>query len=237
MRSILQNEMKGYVSPSIQIDSHKAKLGNDEDVCVLKFESNNKEVAKDLVQFVESGRKFVLDADHSPSKNNQGKYDIFVEVERNDQLPNNIIDLARDIEKATGMLPWEFKFYKNEDSYKLTLENIGNQIPTSPSEYNFLTNDSIDEDIKSFFESSDVKRIKRVGKNLTLHKTFSKHNFVIEGLNVEKVLGIYQIDTLSENQSTYIKNWLGDAYKVVRVEDLFKITNDNKNILLRTKEI
>jgi len=60
---------------------------------------------------------------------------------------------------------------------------------------------------------------------------------VIEGLNVEKVLGIYQIDTLSENQSTYIKNWLGDAYKVVRVEDLFKITNDNKNILLRTKEI
>ena len=29
MRSVLQNEMQNYVMPSIQIDSHQAKLGKD----------------------------------------------------------------------------------------------------------------------------------------------------------------------------------------------------------------
>lgn len=236
MRSILHNEMRGYISPHIQIDSHKAKLGNDEDVCVLKFESNNKDVAKDFVQFVESGRKFVLDADFSPSKNTQGSYDIFVEVERNDNLPNNIIELTRDIEKVSGILPWDFKFYKNESIHRLTPENISNQIPTSPSEYQFLTNDAIDEDIAAFFESSDVKRIKRQGKNLTLHKTFSKHDFTIEGFNVGKVLGVYQIDQSSEDQSSYMNSWLGNTYQVVKVEDSFKVTNDKQNILLRAKD-
>ena len=54
MKSILHHEMKDFLSPNIRVDSHQAKLGKDNDVSVLKFESANKDVAKDLVSFIES---------------------------------------------------------------------------------------------------------------------------------------------------------------------------------------
>ena len=101
MRSVLQNEMQNYVMPSIQIDSHQAKLGKDEDVSVLKIECKDKIVAEDLVKFIETGYKYVLDADMSPAKDISGVYNVFVEMERNDNLPENIMNMIRDVENLS----------------------------------------------------------------------------------------------------------------------------------------
>lgn len=236
MKSILQKEMKNYILPLIVVDSHQAKLGNDEDVSVLKFETTNKEVAKDLVTFIETGKKYVLDADFSPSKNTNGHYDIFVEVERNKNLPSNIIDLARDIEHTTGMLPWNFSFHKSKSKYKLTHENLSNQVPTTPNEYEFLTNDELDEDVKSFFESSNVQSINRNGKLLILEKKYGNHVFEIESMNSSVSKGVFKIDNSSESQSSYINSWLGSGYKVIKLDDSFKITNQDKSLIVKAKD-
>lgn len=236
MKSVLHQEMAGFVSPKISIDSFQAKLGNDEDVSVLKLESTNKDVAKDLVSFIESGFEFVLDADHSPSKNNNGSYDIFVELERNDRLPQNIVELTRDIEQVTGILPWKFNFYKNEDEHKLTIENLNNFVPTSSSEYNFLTDEKVDEDIAKFFESSNVKNVKRRGKTLTLNKNFSKHIFEVQALNSDIANSVYKIDNSSLSQSTYINSWIGAGFRVVKLDDSFKISKDDNTIILKPKD-
>lgn len=236
MKSILQNEMKDFISKHITIDSHQAKLGNDNDVSVLKLESSDKAVAKDIVSFIESGFKFVLDADFSPSKNKQGYYDIFVEVERNQDLPKNIISLTRDIENVTGMMPWTFSFYKDTENHKLTHENLVNQIPTNPSEYEFLTSDTVDEDIAKFFESASIKKINREGKTLTLNKLYSKHIFEMKSMNTKVTHGTYKIDTSSESQSDYINSWLGAGFRVVKFEDAFKVTKNDKTLILKAKD-
>ena len=236
MKSILHHEMKDFLSPNISVDSHQAKLGKDNDVSVLKFESANKDVAKDLVSFIESGFKFVLDADFTPSKNKNGAFDIFVEVERNEDLPENIMKLTRDIEQVTGILPWKFTFYKNEDSHKLTQENLSNQIPTTASEYDFLTSDTVDEDIAKFFESTDVKNIKRNGKILTLNKLYSKHIFEMKAMDTSITGGVFKIDTSSESQSSYINSWLGAGFKVVKLDDSFKVSKNDKSIIMKAKD-
>lgn len=236
MKSILHQEMSGFVNPQISIDSFQAKLGNDNDVSVLKFESSNKDVARDLVNFIESGFDFVLDADYSPSKNKNGSFDIFVEVERTADLPKNILNLTRDIEQVTGILPWTFSFYKNEDQHKLTQENLNNFVPTSPSEYDFLTDEKIDEDIAKFFESSNVKNIKRNGKTLTLNKNFSKHIFEMQALNADIANSVYKIDNSSESQSTYVNSWIGAGYRVVKLDDSFQISKDENTIILKPKD-
>ena len=66
MKSIKNLEMQNHISELITIDNFQAKLGNDEDVSVIKLQTDNKEVAQDLVHFIETGNKFVLDADNSP---------------------------------------------------------------------------------------------------------------------------------------------------------------------------
>ena len=165
MKSIDHLEMQNYISEVIAVDSFAAKLGKDEDVCVLKFQSNNKTVAEDLVNFIETGCDFILDADMSPAKNDQGLYNIFVEIERNDDLPKKIIEVIRDVEQVSGMLPWQFKFYKNENLYALNDENINTIVPTSPSQYKLLTDDKIEEAIKALFESASVVTKESKGKS------------------------------------------------------------------------
>jgi hypothetical protein len=236
MKSILHHEMKDFLSPNIRVDSHQAKLGKDNDVSVLKFESANKDVAKDLVSFIESGFKFVLDADFTPSKNTNGSFDIFVEVERNEDLPENIMKLTRDIEQVTGILPWKFSFYKNDTSHKLTQENLSNQIPTTASEYDFLTSDSVDEDIAKFFESAGIRNIVREGKTLTLKKLYSKHIFEMKAMDTSITGGIFKIDSSSESQSSYINSWLGSGFKVVKLDDSFKVSKNDKSIIMKAKD-
>ena len=235
MKSINHLEMQNHISEKISIDSFAAKLGKDEDVSVLKFQSNNKTVAEDLVNYIETGCNFILDADMSPAKNEQGLYNIFVEIERNEDLPKKIIEVIRDIEQVSGMLPWQFSFYKNENFYQLTDDNLNTIIPTSPSQYTLLTDDTIEEDIKQFFESASIvtKRIK--GKKLILKKAFTSHEMIIESFNRD-VKGTYKIDRESSEQGSYLSHWLGSTYSVVKVDDLFKITNGTKSIVAKLKE-
>ena len=151
MKSIKNLEMYNHVSPEVVIDAFQAKLGRDEDVSVIQFQSDNKDVAADLVSFVESGHDYVLDADFSAAKNTQKMYNIFVELERDDSLPNNIMELVRDMENVTGILPWKFRFYKNEEFYSLNEANLLSLVPTSAEQYKFLTDDTTDEDTRKKF--------------------------------------------------------------------------------------
>jgi len=235
MKSIKNLEMQNHVSEIITIDNFQAKLGNDEDVSVIKLQTDNKSVAEDLVKFIETGCKFVLDADNSPAKNQDGRYDVFVEIERNEDLPKNIMELVRDVEQVTGMLQWRFTFHKKDIEYSLSEENLSTIVPTSSSQYKFLTDDTIEEDIKNFFESNLILQKNLRGKKLTLKKAFTNHEMIIESFNAD-VEGTYKIDQESLEQSNYLNHWLGGGYSVVKVNDLFKITKDNKSLSARLKE-
>ena len=236
MKSIKNLEMQNHISEIINIDNFQAKLGNDEDVSVIKFQTDNKSVAEDLVNFIETGCKFVLDADNSPAKNADNRYDVFVEIERNEDLPKRILELVRDIEQVSGMLPWRFTFHKKENQYSVSEENLTNIIPTSASQYSFLTDDKIEEDIKKFFESAPLRHKKLNGKNLILKKAFTDHEMVIESFNRD-VEGTYKIDRESSEQASYLNHWLGGGYSVVKVDDLFKITKGTKSIVAKIKEL
>ena len=238
MKSILNLEMSNHISPEVVIDAFQAKLGRDEDVSVIQFQSDNKDVASDLVQFIESGHDYILDADYSPAKNTQKKYNVFVEVERNEELPQNIMKLVRDCEQVTGMLPWKFRFHKEDNFYHLDEQNLNNIIPTSPEQYTFLTDDAIDEDINTLFKESKVT-VKRNGKELIMKTLYNKHKFIIEGVNVpqKEINGIFRIDESSSSQAEYLNNWLGNLYHIVKVDDMFKIGKQNKNIILKSEEL
>jgi hypothetical protein len=50
------------------------------------------------------------------------------------------------------------------------------------------------------------------------------------------VKGTYKIDRESSEQASYLSHWLGSTYSVVKVDDLFKITNGTKSIVAKLKE-
>ena len=43
--------------------------------------------------------------------------------------------------------------------------------------------------------------------------------------------GIFKIDSSSESQSSYINSWLGSGFKVVKLDDSFKVSKNDKSIM------
>jgi hypothetical protein len=132
-----QNDLKRLIHDELHVDEFKSKLGRDKDVCVLSFKVRAKEPATDLVNFIEKGYNWVIDADVSSGEMDDGDYIVFVECERNRNIPENIIVMMKDILNLTGQKieQWRLRYYKDKTEHKLTSATLDELVPQTPEEY------------------------------------------------------------------------------------------------------
>lgn len=131
-------DLKRLIHPELHIDEYKSKMGDDADICVLSLKIKNKEPANDIVNFIEKGYDFVLDADVSSGEKEDGDYLVFIEIERNSSLPLQIINMMSDIMNLgeQQLSDWRVRYYKSMDDHDLTIESLENLIPLSADSYN-----------------------------------------------------------------------------------------------------
>ena len=65
------------------IDRYKSKMGDDDGIVVLGFKVLHKEAPTDLVEFIESGYDWILDANQSPATDEKGKVTVFQNLIQN----------------------------------------------------------------------------------------------------------------------------------------------------------
>lgn len=130
-------DLKRLIGNSIHIDEYKSKMGDDADVCVVSFKVSGKEPAADLVSFIEKGYDWVLDADVSSGEKEDGDYLVFVEIERNTELPNQIMEMVSDITNLTetSIVDWTGRYQKTNKDFELTEEALSSIIPLTPDNY------------------------------------------------------------------------------------------------------
>ena len=141
---------RGLVDSVVNIDRFKSKLGRDEDIVVVGFTVKGNDPARDLMSFIEKGYEFVIDSDLSTGENNEKRFDVFVEIDRNNEIGNNIIQLIKEVCNLTDnkIEDWQFTYRGNhEKTYPLDEENLMSKIPTSPEDYlkQFPTHDDEDD--------------------------------------------------------------------------------------------
>ena len=56
-------DLKELIYDVFEVDSFKSKMGDDKNIVVMSFSARTKESANDLMNFIEKGYPFVLDAD------------------------------------------------------------------------------------------------------------------------------------------------------------------------------
>ena len=144
-----QNDLKRLVHDELHIDEYKSKMGDDADVCVVSFKVSGKEPSADLVSFVEKGYDYVLDADVSSGEKEGGDYLVFVELERTEKLPEQIISIMEDLINLTEqeLSDWRVRYYKSTKDHDLTAETLGQIIPLSPEAYSAKYDDEDEEEI------------------------------------------------------------------------------------------
>lgn len=157
--SLRENDLQDLVYRVFEVDAYKSKMGNDSDIVVLSFTVNEEAPARDLVNFIEKGYSFVLDADVSSGEQFDGMYRVFVELERNSSVPEQIMEIMNGVGKLSGRTDWKYRYYKSFKSMPLNIESLQEQIPLDALAYTTTVTESNMNNFKNFFNKSYLEEV------------------------------------------------------------------------------
>jgi len=159
-------DLARLITPVVGVDEFKSKMGADSDVIVLNFTVSDKFPAIDLMNFIERGYDWVLDADSSAGELADGSYFVFVELERDPTASEHIKSLIDDVCRLTDQdsAEWQFKYRKNRQLHDLTVDQLSSTIPLTPNMY------------KRKFDRDEIENMQAAAR-VPVSKTAPKNDF------------------------------------------------------------
>lgn len=226
------------ISNRISIDQYKSKMGLDNDIVVVAFRVEDKFPATDLMEFIEKGYPAVLDADMSTGEEHDGKYAVFVEYDRSEDFPKQFMDLLKGVTQLCDIKDWRFRYFKDVNSYDVTIENLKTAIPLSSEEYKAWIKKHKIADVSDVLDqgATEVVDIDE-SDNITLRKPFSG-DLILKIENVgdyntlqESLIGPIQLDESSTHQVTFLEKYLGN-YQIHKINNKFLIRNNTQALIV-----
>ena len=231
-------DLQEMVHEVFEVDSFRSKMGEDQDVCVVSFKVKDRAPAKDLMEFIEKGYPFVLDADISSGEDNAGEYSVFVEIGRSNKLAEQIKELTYGVKRLTGIDEFKFKYHKDSSVREATEENLKNHVPLSADAYAGRMNRLRTEGIKNFFNKTLMDNLTLDGDVITIHKPFNKQ-IKLRLLGEDNLQAIAEgapnVDDSATAEIFWLTKVLGN-YEISKFGDRLLFTNGDQSMLLQRTE-
>jgi hypothetical protein len=230
------NDLEDMVFNIFEVDAFQSKMGDDRDVCVLSFKVKDRGPARDMMEFIEKGYNFVLDADVSAGEDRHGNYHVFVEVPRGQRLPQYIKDITEGIKRLTGINEWKFRHYKSFKSHDLNEDNLA-IIPQTPTDYDTMLENIRVESIQKFFSKTYKEELIVEGNTVTINKPFGvrfSFNVVEFGKfdEVQKnITETFKLDTKSMAEVMWLTKVLGD-FNISKYGNQFVLEDGKKTMII-----
>lgn len=234
-------DLEGMVYSLFEVDTFKSKMGEDKDVCVISFHVRERAPAKDLMEFIEKGYSFVLDADVSSGENEKGEYSVFVEISRTPKLVENIKELCYGVRKLTGIDDFQFKYHRKEGVHQVSEETLASIIPPDAPAYEGMLNLMRTESVKKFFNKTLMDDFTLENDIITIHKPFDqkiKLKMVKEASSESILEGIADpiaVDETAMSEIFWLTKVLGN-YNINKIGDSFLFDNNGQSLLLQRIE-
>jgi hypothetical protein len=231
-------DLKHLVKKVFDIDSHKSKIGEDEDLCVLSFTVDSEDPAKDLENFIEMGFKYVLDADTTPGELDDGKYRVFVEIERTRKIAKQIFEIVEGVKKISGLEDMRFRYFKSFKSQDATLENLENAVPTDSNSYEIATERYKLDNFTEFFSRSFSDTPIVIDESITFTRPFSGSvTFeILDSGNKDYIHNSIKGPVLLESKDMaevmFLTKIIGN-YNIIKVADTFIFENNGWAVALK----
>lgn len=162
-------DLARLVHNKLHIDEFKSKMGEDADIMVLSIKALEKKAAEDLMNFIERGYEWVLDADISTGELDDGDYLVFVELERTPAAAKHIVELIEDIINLTNQKfsEWRFQYQKSKDEYPVDARKLKQVIPMTPDQYvaKYDRDEMFSKELEQMKESARVNITKKAVVN------------------------------------------------------------------------
>jgi len=228
-------DLQEMVYPMFEVDTFRSKMGEDRDVCVVSFKVKDRSPAKDLMEFIEKGYHFVLDADVSSGEDNLGEYSVFVEMSRTPKLAEHIKELTYGVKRLTGIEDFKFKYYKEQSVHEATEENLKSHVPSTARDYDGFMNKIRTEGVKHFFNKTLMDDLTLDGDVITFHKPFDQKvqlKWINEADPQAVVEGTYSVDEEATAEVFWLTKVLGD-YSINKIGENFVFNNGSRTMLLK----
>lgn len=230
-------DLVNYVSEVFTVDRYRSKMGEDQDIVVLGFRVKEKYPAIDLMEFIEKGYDFILDADMSAGEEYTGDYQVFVEIERTPNLSEQLSELLGGIGQLCDCKSWKFKYQKSSEAVDFNRETISEHIPTTPEEYKSKVLEIKTDDLEEFFDQGAVDIDLAEDNTITFSKPYSGDitaKFVAIGDSKaveDQFPGALSLDESSNGQVTFLNKFLGN-YDIDKIGNKFLIRNGSKTVVI-----
>lgn len=231
------NDLEYLVSNIFEVDSYASKMGTDDDIVVLSFTVENHEPAVDLVNFIERGYDFVLDADATPGELKDGRYKVFVEMERNSHVPKQIMEILDGLGKLTGIDDFKFRYYKSFNSIPVDEQTLSETIPTSKQDYDVTIKENSLNNFSNFFNRSYVESVSVDNNDITFEKMYADPlKMRIRGFGTkqevyESLPGRIMIESKDIAEILFLSKYLGD-YNITKVNGFYVFENSGYAVVL-----
>jgi len=235
--NLREGDLKYLVDNIFEIDSYSSKMGEDTDIVVLSFTVENREPGEDLVNFIERGYDFVLDADITPGELDDGRYKVFVEIERNRKISNQILEILDGVGKLTGVDDFKFRYYKSFKSIPATEESLTETIPTSKDDYAVKIQENNLNNFSNFFGQSYIESVSVDNEDIVFQKKYAdplRMRITQFGPKEEiynSIEGPMMIESRDIAEVLYITKYLGN-YNINKIKNRFVFENGNFALVL-----
>lgn len=231
-----QGDLENLLDNVFEIDSFASKMGEDKNIITLSFSVAHKEPADDLVKFLEGGYPFILDADVTAGEQADGSYKVFVELERNKNSNEYIMEIMDGISSLSNMDKWRFRYYKSFKGHNLSLQSLEEVVPSNPDDYGITMQESNLNNYKNFFNKSYVDEIFMEANNITLNKSYAQplHFEFIDFGKTNKIINSIKesFNTQDFAEIIFLSKYIGD-YNITKYGDKLMFENADSALVLK----
>lgn len=236
--SLRAKDLIDLVKPVFEVDSYSSKMGNDKDVVVLSFTVDQKEPADDLVAFCEMGYSFVLDADVTPGELDDGTYKVFVEIQRNKRISEQINELLDGVKKLTGHDDLRFRYYKSFKSLPADQNTLEETVPGDANSYEMSIQENSMNNFTNFFGRSNVDTISALNENSIKFKKIYAEPLTMRVIDFgpraevyNRIEGPIGISSADISECLYLTKYLGN-YNITKIGNAFVFENNGYAVAL-----
>jgi len=238
--TLRSRDLRDLVKKVVEIDSYKSKIGKDEDICVLTFTVDQEDAAKDLEKFFEMGYNFILDADCTPGELDDGKYRVYVEIERTRHIGNQVFELLEGVMKVTGLEEIRFRYFKSFKSESATLGNLTAAIPKDREAYEIATKKNNLDNFSNFFSNSYADTLNVVDESISFTRPYAgtvTFDIVDSGNKrdiYDSIKGPIILESKDMAEVMFLTKVIGN-YNINKIKDIFIFENSNWAVALKRK--
>lgn len=157
------HDLVGQIEPKVTVDEYAAKMGDDDEIVTLAFTVKGQQVGEDLVDWLERGYDYILDAQVSDGELSPGKYLVFAELNRRTSVPERICEIIEDMETLTDLPLKEWTIVIDDTEVDADVTQLKSVIILSPAQYRKEHEEDLNEmrnlsglDAKKIFDQPDA---------------------------------------------------------------------------------